>query len=306
MSSVPNLPPRGAPSGRAVGFGLAVLGAIAFSGKAILAKLMYGHGVDAVMVLMLRMLFALPIFILIAWWASRGQAALSARQWAGVLFLGFIGYYLSSLLDFVGLQYITASLERLILYLSPTLVVVMSWVLYRKPILPRQWLAMATSYAGVLLVFGREVGQQGADVVLGAALIMGSAASYACYLLASARLVHVLGSLRLVGLASTVACVLCILHFLLLRPVEAAFAVAPAVIWLSLINATVCTVFPILFLMMAIERIGPGASAQAGMIGPLSTILLGAVLLGEPFTVWVGLGTILVLVGVWMFSQARA
>ena len=128
MSSVPNLPPRGAPSGRAVGFGLAVLGAIAFSGKAILAKLMYGHGVDAVMVLMLRMLFALPIFILIAWWASRGQAALSARQWAGVLFLGFIGYYLSSLLDFVGLQYITASLERLILYLSPTLVVVMSWV----------------------------------------------------------------------------------------------------------------------------------------------------------------------------------
>lgn len=290
--------------GRAAGFGLAVLGAIAFSGKAILAKLMYGHGVDAVMVLMLRMLFALPVFLLIAWWSGRGRPALSAGQWGGVLFLGFVGYYLASLLDFAGLQYITASLERLILYLNPTLVVVMTWILYRKPILPRQWLAMATSYAGVLLVFGRELEHQGAHVILGAALIMGSAVSYACYLLASARLVQSLGSLRLVGLASTVACVLCILHFLLLRPLETAFLVPSAVVGLSLLNATVCTVLPIWFLMMAIERIGPGASAQAGMIGPLSTILLGTLLLGEPLTVWVGLGTLLVLVGVWMFSRA--
>ena len=297
---------RSAIPGRAAGFALAIVGAIAFSGKAILAKLMYGHGVDAVMVLMLRMLFALPIFLLIAWWAGRGRPALTARQWGGVVFLGFVGYYLASLLDFAGLQYITASLERLILYLSPTLVVIMTWVLYRKPILSRQWLAMATSYAGVLLVFGREAGHQGSHVVLGAALIMGSAVSYSCYLLASARLLQSLGSLRLVGLASTVACLFCILHFVLLRPMEAAFAVAPAVIWLSLLNATVCTVFPILFLMMAIERIGPGASAQAGMIGPLSTILLGAVLLDEPVTVWVGLGTLLVLAGVWMFSRARA
>lgn len=296
----------GTAPGRAAGLVLAVVGAVAFSGKAIIAKLAYRYGVDAITLVMLRMLFALPVFLAMAWWASRGQAPLTLRQWGGILFLGLTGYYLASTLDFLGLLYVSASLERLILYLNPTLVVLLGWLLHRKRILPRHGLAMATSYAGVMVVFGHELGAQGAHALLGAALVFGSAVSYAFYLLYSGRLVQALGSLRLVGLASSIACLLCILQFLLLRPMEASWQVAPEVIWLSLLNASVCTVVPILLVMLAIERIGAGATAQAGMIGPMATIVLGAWLLGEPITLWVALGTALVLSGIWMFSRARA
>ena len=292
--------------GRAAGLVLAVVGAVVFSGKAIIAKLAYRYGVDPITLVMLRMLFALPVFLVMAWWASRGQVPLTLRQWGGVLFLGISGYYLASTLDFLGLLYISASLERLILYLNPTLVVILGWLLHRKRISPRHWLAMATSYAGVLMVFGHEVGAQSAHALLGAALVFGSAVSYAFYLLYSGRLVQALGSLRLVGLASSVACLLCIFQFLLLRPLEAGWQVAPEVLWLSLVNASVCTVVPILLVMLAIERIGAGATAQAGMIGPMSTLVMGAWLLGESLTVWVALGTALVLSGIWMFSRARA
>ena len=111
---------------------LATVGAIAFSGKAIIVKLAYRHGVDAVTLIMYRMLFALPIFALMAWWASRGKAALTRKDWLGVLWLGFTGYYLASFLDFAGLAYISASLERLILYLGPTLVLLLGRVLFQR------------------------------------------------------------------------------------------------------------------------------------------------------------------------------
>lgn len=118
----------------ALGLALAALGAIAFSGKAIIVKLGYRYGVDPVTLIMFRMLFALPVFVFMAWWAGRGQAAMDAVQWRGVIFLGVTGYYLSSFLDFLGLQYISASLERLILYLNPTLVMLVAWVLYRRSV----------------------------------------------------------------------------------------------------------------------------------------------------------------------------
>ena len=117
---------------------LALLGSIAFSGKAIIVKLAYRYGVDAVTLLMYRMLFALPFFAIMAWWASRGKAALTKHDWYGILGLGFTGYYLASYLDFAGLAYITASLERLILYINPTLVLILAWLLYKKPISARQ------------------------------------------------------------------------------------------------------------------------------------------------------------------------
>ena len=193
------------------GLGLAALGAIAFSGKAIIVKLAYRYGVDAVTLIMYRMLFALPLFALMAWWSSRGKPPLKRRDWIGVLGLGFSGYYLASFLDFAGLAHVSASLERLILYLTPTLV--------------------------------------------------------------------------------------------LLRPWSAA-GVAPEVIWLSVLNATLCTAVPVLLVMMAIERIGASATAQAGMVGPMSTILMGVLVLGEPFTAWVAVGTVLVVAGVYVFGRS--
>jgi drug/metabolite transporter (DMT)-like permease len=289
---------------------LAAAGSIAFSGKAIIVKLAYRHGVDAVTLIMYRMLFALPLFLVLAWWATYRQqggapAPLTRRDWLVILGLGFTGFYLASFLDFWGLLYISASLERLILYLNPTIVLVLGWVWYQRRITARQALAMAVSYAGVLLVFGHEADLSGPNAIWGAALVFGSAISYAIYLVTSGEMVKRLGALRLVGLATSVACVLCILQFVVLRPLSAAI-VAPEVIWLSVLNATLCTFAPVVMVMMAIERIGAGLASQTGMIGPMSTIAMGVWLLDEPFNGWIMAGTALVVTGVFMVTRARS
>ncbi|MGA8390542.1 MAG: DMT family transporter [Burkholderiaceae bacterium] len=288
----------------ASGLALAVAGSIAFSGKAIIVKLAYRHGVDAVTLVMYRMLFALPLFAVMAWWASRGKAPLTRKDWLGVLWLGFTGYYLASFLDFAGLQYITASLERLILYLNPTLVLLLGWLLYGRRIHRQQAVAMAVSYSGVVLVFGHQLTLDGSAVAWGALLVFLSTISYALYMSYSGELVHRLGALRLAGLATSVACLLCIAQFAVLRPLDAA-RVAPEVLWLSLLNSTACTALPVLLVMMAIERIGPGLTAQTGMIGPMSTILMGVVILGEPLNAWVIAGTVLVVGGVFLVTRHK-
>ena len=284
---------------------LAMAGAIAFSGKAIIVKLAYRHGVDAVTLIMLRMLFALPLFVALAWWAGRGKPALTARDWRVITLLGFSGYYLASFLDFWGLQYVSASLERLILYLGPTLVLLLGRVLFQRRVAPKQLLALTISYVGVLLVFGQELRLEGADTALGAGLVFASTMSYALYLVYSGEEVKRLGALRLTGLATSVACLLCILQYLLLRPWDAALQVATPVLWLSLLNATLCTFAPVLMVMMAIERIGAAMASQAGMIGPLSTIAMSVWILGEAFTAWIAAGTVLVMAGVWMLTRVR-
>lgn len=290
---------------RATGLMLALAGATAFSGKAIIVKLAYRHGVDAVTLIMLRMLLALPLFLALAWWAGRGRPPLTARDWRVVAGLGFCGYYLASFLDFAGLQYITASLERLILYLNPTLVMLLGWVLFRRRVTRGQLAAFALSYLGILVVFGAELSLEGRDVLLGSALVFGSALSYAVYLVYSGQEVQRLGSLRLTGLATSVACVLCIVQFVVLRPVGSALELPAAVWWLSVLNAVACTFAPVLMIMMAIERVGASVASQAGMVGPVITIALGALLLGEPFTVWVALGTVLVMLGVALLTRVR-
>jgi len=236
--------------------------------------------------------------------AGTGKPALAGRDWLAVVGLGFSGYYLASFLDFWGLQYISASLERLILYLNPTLVLLLGALLYGRRITLRQAAALAVSYAGVMLVFGHEVRFSGGHSLLGAGLVFASALSYAVYLVLSGEHVERLGALRLTGWATSLACVLCIAQFLLLRPLEAA-RVAPEVLWLSLLNATACTFVPVILVMMAIQRIGAALTAQTGMIGPLSTLLLGVWLLGEPFNAWIAAGTVLVLAGVALLARAR-
>jgi drug/metabolite transporter (DMT)-like permease len=290
---------------RTTGLALAVVGAIGFSGKAIIIKLAYQHGVDAVTLIMLRMALALPLFLGLAWWAGLGKPALTRHQWWSVVGLGFCGYYLSSMLDFLGLQYITASLERLILYLNPTLVLLLGWALFGRRATWQQGAAMAVGYAGVLLVFAQELRLTGANVPLGAALVFTSAITYAVYLVYSGEVVKRLGALRLTGLATSVACLLCMVQFVVLRPLASIADVVPAVWWLSLLNATLCTFVPVLAMMMALERIGSTLAAQVGMLGPLSTIALGAWLLGEPLTAGVLAGTVLVLVGVGLLARLK-
>jgi drug/metabolite transporter (DMT)-like permease len=292
------------PKGIGTGLALAAFGSIAFSGKAIIVKLAYRYGVDAVTLIMYRMLFALPLFVALAWWAGRGKAPLTRRDLLAIVGLGFTGYYLASFLDFAGLAYISASLERLILYLNPTLVLLIGVLFLKQRVNAKQAAAMAVGYAGVLLVFGHELHFDGDNTALGAGLVFASAISYAVYLAYSGQEVQRLGALRLTGWATSVACILCITQFVLLRPASAA-DVAPQVLWLSLLNATLCTFAPVLMVMMAIERIGATLTAQTGMLGPLSTIAMGVFILGEPLNLWVIAGTVFVLLGVWLLAKAR-
>ncbi|MEY3954052.1 MAG: hypothetical protein RLZZ397_932 [Pseudomonadota bacterium] len=289
---------------RTQGIVLAMAGAMGFAAKAIVAKLAYRYGVDAITVLMYRMLFAGPIFAAMALMSSRGKAPLTSQQWRSVLMLGFTGYYLASYLDFMGLQYISASLERLILYLNPTFVLLLGWLQYRRRVNQAQVVGMVISYSGVLMVFAHELQFDGWTTVWGSVLVLGCAISYAVYLIHSGELVKQLGSIRLVGWATSVASVLCLLHFVLTRPLSAAW-VPWEVLGLSAINAVLCTVAPVLLVMMAIERIGAGMASQVGMIGPMATLMMGAVWLDEPFTAWVLAGTALVLSGVFWVGRSH-
>ncbi|MBA5687952.1 DMT family transporter [Rugamonas apoptosis] len=293
-----------APNARAAflgGLGLAIGGAVLFSTKAVVAKLLYRHHLDAVTLIAFRMLFSLPVFAVIALWQMRRGPPLSnADRWR-LAALGLLGYYLSSFLDFLGLQYISVGLERLILFLTPTFVLLMTTVFLRQHIRRAQWLALVTSYAGIVLVFLHDL-RGGGNVALGAVLVVGSAISYAVYLLFSGEMVKRLGSLRLVSYAMCVSSAACIGQFFILRP--AALLVQPApVYWLSLVNGLLCTVMPVFMTMIAVARIGASTASQAGMIGPVSTLFLGALILGEPITSWQLAGTTLVLAGIYLLSK---
>ena len=295
-------------SARATGLALAVAGAIAFSGKAIIVKLAYRYPVDAATLIMYRMLFALPLFLLMAWWAERQPLArtqpLTRKDVLGIIGLGFMGYYLSSYLDFIGLQYISAGLERLVLYLTPSFVLLMSVFLLKKRVSRIEWLALATCYGGTVLVFLHDAQRGGSNVWLGGAFVLGSAVFYALYLLFSGELVQRVGTLRLVAYVMCISAAASVAQFLLLRPWS--MLVQPVeVVQLSLLNAAFCTVLPVFITMMAIARVGAPVASLAGMIGPVSTLFLAHWILDEPITMIQLMGTALVLAGIYLLSTKK-
>ncbi|MES2320582.1 MAG: DMT family transporter [Pseudomonadota bacterium] len=284
------------------GLAIAIGGAVLFSTKAIVAKLMYRYNIDAVTVIAFRMLFSLPVFAAIAVWQMRTQPALSGADRWRMVGLGLIGYYLSSTLDFLGLQYISVGLERLILFLTPTFVLLLTSIFLKRHISRIESLAMATSYCGIVLVFAHDLSSGMETVAAGALLVLGSAIAYALYLLFSGEMVRRIGSLRLVSYAMCVASAACIAQFFMLRP--AALLIQPApVYWLSLVNGIFCTILPVFMTMIAVQRIGAATASQAGMVGPVSTLFLGALVLGEPITAIQLGGTALVLSGIYMLSR---
>lgn len=284
-----------------IGFLLAGVGAILFSAKAIVAKLTYRYGVDALTVLGFRMLLSLPFFAFIALLqlhnARRGNIVRLTRvEGFQVVFLGFIGYYLASYLDFLGLQYISASLERLILFLAPTFVLLLSALLLKKPISGRQWIALVLSYIGVVFVFVQDLSFGGGNVPLGSAFVLGSALSYALYLIGSGELLKRIGATRLVAYAMTVSCVVSIAHFFAVYS-WAGLQQHAAVIHLSLLHAVLHTVLPTFMIMWSVARIGAPMASQLGLLGPVSLLFLAAWLLDEPITVLQLVGTGITLTG---------
>lgn len=298
-------------SSRAAGIAMAVLGAILFSAKAIVVKFTYRYGIDAVTLIAFRMLFAMPFFAVVAWRQSRRAArgeivTMTAKERLQVCVLGLLGYYLSSFLDFLGLRYITASLERLILFLSPSLVVLLSALWFKRPIERRQWLAMVLSYAGVVLVFAHDLSFGGGnEVLLGSLFVFGSAASYSVYLICSGELIKRIGPTRLVAYAMLVSCVACIIQFFVVHPPS--MLIQPAAVYgYSIIHATLNTVVPVFMLMWAVSLIGAPTASLLGMVGPVSVLFLASWFLDEPITVWQMGGTVLVLAGVFALMGGGA
>jgi drug/metabolite transporter (DMT)-like permease len=292
---------------RLTGALMAVVAAIAFSGKAVIIKLAYRHGVDAVTLLTLRMVMSAPLFMLVAWWALRSASIqpLSRPDMRSIVILGLIGYYLSSYLDFLGLQYITAALERLILFLNPTFVLLFSALLFKRRITHRDLVALVLCYAGIGLVFGHDVTTQSGNVALGSFWVLLSALTYAAYLMGSGRLVGRVGSLRFASYAGLVSCVGVIAQYVVTRDASVILSQPAEVYWLALLMAAVSTVLPIVLMAEGIRRIGASHASIIGSIGPIATIFLGFVFLDEPITAFQLAGAGLVMGGVLAISSAK-
>jgi drug/metabolite transporter (DMT)-like permease len=289
------------------GLALAAAAAILLSGKVIFVKLLYAHGLDAVDVITLRMLTAGPLFVAVAWWTWDQSPRPSRSDLLRVAGLGFMGYYASSMMDLIGLQYVSAGLERLILFLTPSFVLLLGLILLKRRVRPLQWVSLGIAYAGIVLVFWHEIGTfERPNIALGAVLIALSAVMYAVYLLVSEGLMRRLGMLRMVALAMCASTLFCLIQYPVLRPLTALADFPATVWWLSLANGTVCTALPIFMTMAAVRDIGAGPASQAGMIGPASTLLLAAWLLGEPITLVQLAGTALVTGGILLLSSRRA
>ncbi|MFZ1891997.1 MAG: DMT family transporter [Formosimonas sp.] len=285
----------------------AIFGALFFSAKAIFAKLMYRESADFLDVLTLRMIFALPFFIGIGWWARRTQPyQMTGREFLQVCVVGVFGYYLASLFDFMGLEHITVGLERLILFLTPSMVLVFSKFVFKRDIDAKQWLAMALAYVGIALVFWHELGVGGSNVPLGSTLVFASAAAYAAYLLMTGELVKRLGAMRLVAYAMVVSTLLCVLHYVVVRGAGGLAEQSPLVYGYSVVNALLCTVAPVLLTMLAVNRLGSPLVSQVGMLGPISTVGLGSVFLGEPITLTQMMGTALVIFGIFLVGRVAS
>ena len=261
--------------------------------------------VDPVTLLTLRMSIALPFFALIAWWASRGQQALSNREWRVVILLGLMGYYAASLLDFWGLQYISAALERLILFLNPTIVVLISVLAFGYRIAKRDVFALSISYVGIALVFVHDLQFDPEKVLTGGALVLLSAIFYAGYLVGAGEMVKRVGAVRFAAYASIVSTIAIALHFLFTHSATVLLSQTPRVYWLSGWMAIVSTVLPIVLMAEGMRRIGSSNAAMISSIGPIATIFMGAIFLGEPVTALQLSGAALVLVGVMVISLKK-
>lgn len=293
-----------------IGVIICLLGAICFSTKAIFVKLAYRDTtVDAVSLLALRMIFSLPFFLVSAgvYSSKENNVKFTNKQWIYVALIGCLGYYISSLLDFMGLQFVTASIERLILFIYPTLVLLMNSVLFKQKIKPIQWLAVILTYAGLLLAFFSEVdidSSQNENFLWGSFLIFVCAFTYAAYIVGSGKLIPMVGAIKFNSYAMSFACVGVLLHFFVTS--EQSLIELPAKVYTySFLMAILSTVIPSYLVTLGIKRIGSDTAAIVGSVGPVSTILLAYFFLNESIFAMQIVGTLMILFGVLLVSRGK-
>ncbi len=288
------------PRGIWLGSAFAALGALGFAAKAILVKIAYQLApIDSTTILALRVLLSLPVFLLMAWQGNRGNEALTMRDRMILVWLGFTGYYTASFFDFWGLQYISAALERLILFTYPGIVLVLNALWFKRPIRRYEYGALALSWLGIGLVFYNDIAlsRQPETIWKGAGLVLLSSITYALYLVGSGRVIHRIGSVRLTGIVVSVASGFITAHFLLTHPIGD-LRQPTSIYWVAGALAIFCTILPIFFTSEAIKRIGSNRTSIVASIGPVFTIWLGHLFLNEAVTPTQLCGAALVLAGV--------
>lgn len=292
------------PRGIWLGSVFAALGALGFAAKAILIKIAYQTApIDSTTILALRVLFSVPVFLLMAWQGNRDNQALSLRDKLVLVWLGFNGYYVASFFDFWGLEYITAALERIILFTYPGIVLVLNALWFKRAIRRNEYAALALSWLGIGLVFYNDLSlsNQPGTIWKGASLVLLASVAYAIYLVGSSRVINRIGSIRLTGIVVSVASGFITAHFLLTHPVSDLNQPA-SIYWIAGALAIFSTILPIFFTSEAIKRIGANRTSIVASVGPVFTIWLGYIFLNEAITFIQLCGTALVLAGVLLVS----
>ena len=289
------------------GIAFALAGTVSFAFRPVLIKLGYNaHPVSATTLLFLRMTLSLPFFLAMAWWMRDGRP-ISRRDWLGIVGLGFIGYYFASLLDFLGLQFVPAGLGRLIMFLYPTLVVILSAVFLGKSATRKELAALAITYAGIALVLSERLGiaPEHRQFMFGAMLIFASAMCYALYLVTGSQLVIRVGSARFTAYTMIVSTAPAVVQFFALEPVSA--LELPATLWWYVILlASACTVLPVFLVAEALKRIGANHFALIGALGPVTTVVADYALMQGALSAIQIVGGALVISGVLLVSVKRS
>lgn len=271
-----------------------------------MVKLAYQYDIDAVELLLLRMVFALPFYIIIAFLKKpKNPDQIKNRDYLWVFFFGFVGYYLASYFDFLGLKHIKASMERIILFIYPTLVLLISRIFLKKAITKPQVIAILITYIGIIITFSQELEISGDGVIIGGSLVFLSALTYATYLAGSGWLIPKFGATTFTSYAMIVSCTGIIMHYFLFRRTDLT-SYELEVYLLSLAMALVSTVIPSYMVSAAIKTLGAPNFSIIGSLGPISTIILANIFLDERMTSIQIIGTVVVIMGIIVISRSKA
>lgn len=291
------------------GFLITIIGSILFSTKAIIVKVAFANtSMDALTLLMLRMTFSLPFYLGAVWLARQeGLTPLTARQWLGVVGLGLFGYYLSSLFDFIGLQYVTAGLERLILFLYPTFAVFINAFVFKQPVVRTQKIALMLTYTGIAIAYFGElrIDIGNPHFIMGSFLIFLCSITYSVYIVGSGRLIPTVGVTRFTAYAMLASTAGVFTHFALSGSSLQLLTKSPSYIWYGLVLAVVATVLPTFMMSHGMKRIGSNNVAIISAVGPVSTIIQAHFILGEKIFPAQIAGTVLVIIGVILIGWKR-
>lgn len=286
---------------------LGVLGIVLFSSKAVMVKLAYKYNVDAITMLLLRMLFSFPFYIVIAFLCRNKNQGIKVirNDYFWLVFFGFVGYYLASFFDFVGLTYIKASLERIILFVYPTIVILLNRLFFKQPITKFQTLAIFLSYLGIVIAFSDEIDISGGDVYLGGSFVLLSAITYASYLVGSGWLIPKFGVVKFTAYAMLVSCFCVFIHFSIISEINL-FNLQWQVYGLGFLIAVFATVIPSFLVSASIKLISSSDFAIIAGVGPISTIILASIFLNESLTLVQFFGALLVIVGIIIMSLKKS